>query len=244
MLRRTWLCLCVGIAVFAAKADGVQALSAVPAFEWHHELTYTEMVNTAPLIIIGEVRGLVFVGPPVESTDDQGNRHGWQLVKASVSVENVLKGRASDAIEFFFYISLAGFSGDWNSLDVGGRFVFFLKEVDGRLRAVRDHWRSSIEVGSGRHLRIPSAETTQEQIAVLLLSPGQDLIPKQFERVLQRSVPLAIDWTGYCKAIGLLRGLLTNPSLIVRRAAQEQLAVLRVEGCPAASRTTRGQSGK
>jgi hypothetical protein len=109
-------------------------------------------------------------------------------VKVAADSEAVLKGDVSaNTVEFFYYTSLGPVMGDWNDLRVGDRCVFFLTQLDGVLRAVRDFWRSSIEVGTGRPT-LPMAGNVKERIAALLLTPGDGLEPKHFAGAIFRAV--------------------------------------------------------
>jgi hypothetical protein len=116
--------------------------------------------------------------------------------------------------------------GDWNSLHVGDRCVFFLIREDGRLRAVRDFWRSSIEVGTGRPTStMPGNDVEiEERIAILLLTPGYGLEPRRLARVIFRAVPFADEWIGECRTTALLQNLLKFPGRVVQDAARSQLS--------------------
>ena len=186
-------------------------------FIWHFGLSNTDMVNMASTIVVGVVNSVWFAGPPVTASDDRGNHSEWQLVEVSAAVENVLKGKAGHSVDFFYYTTLGPISGDTNSLRMGDRCVFFLLSRNGRLRAVRDYWRSSIEVGTGRHAVLPAdSANVQQRIATLLLTAGTGLEPQRFERVIVRSVPIAEEWLGECRAVALLGRMLLYPSDEVR----------------------------
>lgn len=206
----------------------VLAEEAVPklGFAWRHDLTYTQMVKESTVIVIGEVRSAAFVGSSVHATDDRGNTGEWQLMKVETTVENVLKGAARQrAVSFYFYTWLGGTSGDWNALKPRSRYVFFLVRDYGVLRAVRDFWRSSVEVGSGRHRTLPldNLSPIQERIGTLLLTLGEDPDPSQFRRSLPRAVSLAEEWLGPCRTGKLLKALLNSPDVRTAAAAQDQL---------------------
>ena len=194
-------------------------------FAWHHNMDDLDMVNASSLIVIAKVGSINFVGVPRQGQDDTGDNGDWQLVKVDTSVENVLKGTVTaTSLQLYFYTSLGGTSGDVNSLHVGLRYVFFISEQRGVFRAVRDYWRSSIEVGSGRHTDTHESNATiQERIAFLLLTPGTGVKPKAFAFSLTRAVPLARNWIGPCKTVGLLQALLKYPNVIVENAAREEL---------------------
>lgn len=200
-----------------------------PEFRWLSAMSDTEMVESASHIVIGTVERVRFVGSSVEASDAEGYRGNWQLVKVRTRVENAIKGALAvgKSIDFFFYTSLGPIAGDVNNIRVGDRCVCFLIYKNGVLRAVRDFWRSNIEVGTGSHSRIPSHEATslEEKIAVLLLTPGEGLNPRTFQRVIIRSSTIAEEWLGRCKAYRLLERLIDYPDPVVRNAVREQLAI-------------------
>jgi hypothetical protein len=145
------------IGLFAFMGSGVcEDKSRHPPFAWHYHMSHSDMIVASPLIVIAQVRRLQAIDDTIDGTDDRGNHHGWQLTKASVTIENVLKGQLrQNSLDFFFYLSVTSLSGDWNALDIGGRYVFFLKQEGDLVRAIRDHWRSNIPIGTGRHSVLP-----------------------------------------------------------------------------------------
>lgn len=198
-----------------------------PAFFWRSDLTYASMVETSPIIVVGQVKSIDFVGPRVSATDDKGYKSTWQMVKVGATVENVLRGAVTTPdVDFYFYTSLGPISGDTNSLNVGDRCVFFLLLHDGVLRAIRDFWRSNMEVGSGKHSSIPDQNAkTETRIAALLLKPGEDVVPKRFVRYMARSVTLAEELVGQCDTIRLVQDLVRYPASEISQAATAELEI-------------------
>jgi len=198
-----------------------------PAFFWRSDLSYGSMVETSPVIVVGQVISIGFVGERINATDDKGYKSTWQMVKVGATVENVLRGAVTgQTVDFYFYTSLGPISGDTNSLNVGDRCVFFLFSHDGILRAIRDFWRSSIEIGSGKHSTIPDHEDKmQARIATLLMKPGEDLVPKRFVRYMARSVSLAEELGGQCETIRLVQDLVRYPESEISRAAAAELEI-------------------
>lgn len=206
-------------------------------FAWHHDLRFVDMIQSSSIIVIGQVKSLDYLGSSVTATDDRGNHGDWQLLRVRTSVENILKGRVEgNLIDFYFYVWLGGAVGDWNALHIADRCVFFLTVSNGVLRAVRDYERSSIEVGTGRHAKTPAGASIQERIAILLLTPGDNLEPRRFRRVLLRVVPVVVSWIGPCRTSMLLKPLLQNSARTVAESAREQLAILSAEQDPCSAR--------
>ena len=132
-----------------------------------------DLFRSAAVIVVGKVQSLTFVGPIVQS---------YRLIKVRVTVENVVQGAASTAqpLTFYFYsVYLYGASSEVNRLRNDRRYVFFLNRDKGVLRAVSDVDRSSISVSSGKHNALPLSDKDppSERIAVLLLTPGDDMNP-------------------------------------------------------------------
>ena len=206
----------------------------LPPFIWHFDFSYSDMVSASQIVVVGRVRALNLVGPDVRAADDHGSSGTWRLVKVEAEREDVLSGDISgDSFEFFYYTNLGPATGNWNSLHVGDRCVFLLNREGGVLRAVRDYWRSDIEIGTGRHS--PSEHdanlTVKERIAVLLLTPGVDLNPRRLARVLPEAVSLGDEWLGGCRTTALLKSLLEYPDGEVQGAAGEQLSFRLQSGC-------------
>ncbi len=216
------------VLLFTATISAALGQEPVPKFLWRLGLSDSEMVAASQVIVVGRVRALNLVGSKIGAADDQGYRGPWQLVKIEADNDAVLKGDISaKTLEFFYYASLGPVMGDWNDLQIGDRCVFFLIREDGRLRAVRDFWRSSIEVGTGRPTSPMAgsvkAGRVKERIATLLLTPGDGLEPKRLARGIFRAVPLADEWIGECPTTKLLQNLLKFPSSVVQDAARGQL---------------------
>jgi hypothetical protein len=195
-------------------------------FRWHSGYSYTDMLQLSPVIVVGQVRYLRFVGPIVKSVDDQGNRGDWQLQEVQTTVEVVAKGSAAGPFAtFYFYTWLGGTTGDWNALHTGDRCIFFLVEDHGVLRAIRDYARSSIEVGGSRRSSLPLSETSplEDRLAALLLMPGVGFEPRRFRRTLPRSVPIAEEWVGPCRTMRLLESIVRTTVGLVQSSARDQL---------------------
>jgi hypothetical protein len=201
------------------------------------------MLRAASVVVVGVVDRMDSVGQPVRASDDRGYDGKWQLLKVAFTAENVLKGNLdSPRDQFYFYTSLGPVTGDWNALQPGDRCVFFLKSESKVLRSVRDFWRSSIEIGSGRHESLPLQDRTpQEIIAALLLTPGEGLNETIFERRLPQAVQLAVEWLGICKTVELLRAALRNPEIRLSNAVSRQIAVL--PGRAECTERNRGNAG-
>jgi hypothetical protein len=222
---RPWCCMLM----LGATALSCHGMEVPQPFEWHYNFTDDDMIKSSSVIIVGRVAALRPLGEPVSATDDHGYHSDWQLIAVSLAVENQLRGSVQgSSVEFYFYTSLGPKSGDWNSLHVDDRCVFFLTNHGGSLRAVRDFWRSNIEIGSGQHSSLPATprSTIEEQIATLLLTPGDRMDEVSFRRILNRAVPLAESWIGHCRTILLLKKLFNYPSLAIQNAARAQLRIL------------------
>jgi len=165
-----------------------------------------DMFRSAEIIVVGKVRSMTFVGPIVQS---------YRLIKVCVTVENVLQGAASTAqpLTFYFYsLYLLGSSGDVNRLREDHRYVLFLKRESDVLRAIWDVMRSNIIVSSGKHNTLPLSdqEPLSERIAVMLLTPGEDMNPIQFSDGLLRATGFTFVPIGTWRTAKLLISLLQS----------------------------------
>jgi len=179
------------------------------------------MFRRAEIIVVGKVQSLTFVGPIVQS---------YRLIEVCVTVENVLQGAASTAqpLTFYFYsVYLLGSSGDVNRLRENHRYVFFLNRESGVLRAVWDVMRSNIIVSSGKHKTLPLSdqEPLSERIAVMLLTPGEDMNPIQFSDGLLRATGFTFVPIGTWRTAKLLTSLLQSSERAVRVGACEELTL-------------------
>lgn len=222
-------------AVLSASAGAAEArveVQTIP-FEWHKDFTDSDMAAAASVIVVGVVHTLEAVGLPKRATDDAGYEADWQLLRASISVENSIKGEtATPNIQMYYYVVSGPVMGDWNSLNPYLRYVFFLKSDSGVFRAVRDFWRSSIEVGSGRHSHhvFPGRQTPRESVATLLLTPGKGMDAVVFQRKLYSWVWLAQDWIGLCRTVALVKTLSRNSDVRIRNSARPVLTMLLDDG--------------
>ena len=212
------------LALLAAAHPATQ--DAVP-FRWHSGWSNDQMLAASSVVLVGKIQSIEFVGAIVNGTDDHGYSGAWQFMKASVTIENLLKGSVPGRVaSFCFYTTSGPTMGDTNNIKIGDRYVLFLVSDAGVLRAVRDLWRSGIEVGTGSHaLGLEPSGSIQETISTLLLTAGADLNPKTFERAIIRSVPFADEWLDHCRVTRLLTVLTQFPNAVVQNAASEQLAI-------------------
>jgi len=228
-----WCSLLLGASAIAGQRTRDLQLD----FAWHQDYTDDDMLGAASTVVVGEVQSLAAIGRPRWGRDDRGREGRWQLVQVNASVESSLKGGGlGKTVEFYYYTLLGPVMSDWNSLRPGGRYVFFLASQGAVLRAVRDHWRSSLEVGTGRHsalARHHRDELLREQIAVLLLEPGEDVEAKRYRRLLPRGIAVAEGWIGRCRTISVLQSASRHASRDVAEAARSQLRLLfSGEACP------------
>ena len=142
-------------------------------FSENDAATDADMIHDAPVIIIGQAVVQEGVGPVRESR---------RLIRVVSTVENVIRGRVDHDRITFNSPWLAATTGDWNSREDKKRYIFFLRSDKGVLRAVRDYWRTNVQVYSGRHAAFPltERESLTARLALLLFTPGQDVNPDEF----------------------------------------------------------------
>jgi hypothetical protein len=160
------------------------------------DLPRNERVAAIPIIIVGRVMSSRPVGAPHK--DGWGSNHDFQLHRAVVQVENVLRGRvAIGTLDIYYFMDLraAGMrrlgtiqdGGSWHEED---REMFFLQENYGLLRTVCDTYAHCVlPVYSGRH---DSAEPKSEAwigdaITDILLTPGKNSTTNEMVQAIASS---------------------------------------------------------
>jgi hypothetical protein len=147
---------------------------------------------------------------------ETGPRH---LRRATLAVENVLQGETRDATVEIYYHQDSD-----NSLEARARYVLFLMQDRGVLRAIWDHPRSAILVESGLHRAVPlPGHPAAEQVAAMLLTPGDGLDAARFARHISQAVAFAMDHLGRWRTAKLLKQLAADGRPPVRQSACAQL---------------------
>ena len=180
-----------------------------PAIEYSGATAASEeTLRDSPVVLIGQVTALRR-GP--------ANTNGRHLVRVTLSVENILRGDVP-AGAADIYLSMSPAAED-NSVDLNERYVFFLTRDGGTLRG-----RRSLHVASGRHAGLPSSDApAAERLAVILLTPGDELNPARFVRSMPESVEFALAQLGRWRTAGLLQALGGDPRGEIRLGACEAL---------------------
>ena len=191
------------------------------AFRLNSGMTWDRMLGEAQIVIVAMVERQEFAGPLFARPGERLPL--WRMIKIIARPENVLWGKWSGSrLEFYLYMWGGG---DWNVVEPGHRYVFFLMRERGALRAVRDYWRSSLEISSGFHDELPRRRLVSEEIAELLLTPGEKMHSRYFSFRLPEAQAAAAAWTGRWRTAKLLRALMHNKYRVVRIAACEQLTI-------------------
>jgi hypothetical protein len=185
-------------------------------------LSYRELIDKSPIIVVGKVAAVKVVGSEVRTTDE--HRYPLRLQRVTIQAENVLKGEVrSGEMVFYRY----GWSpdepmvGPWGILVPGQRNVFFLDRGDGALRSTVDLYPSHIEVRSGEHAGYTprATQTLGESIAELLLTPAADAGPEAFSQALQIASAVSIELIGYDGTLRLMKPLLASDEPLLKRRA-------------------------
>lgn len=184
--------------------------------------TYRELTYRSFIVLVGSVTAVHVVGPEVKTGDK--HKYPLRLQRITVQVENVLKGRPkAGKIAFYRY----GWSpdqpmvGPWGNVVPGERNVFFLDQEGGVLRATADLYPSHIEVLSGRHpgYKPRVGQSTEESIAEILLTPGEDVHPAAFSQGLRTASAIAIELVGPPGTLRIMGPLLTSKEAVLRQQA-------------------------
>jgi hypothetical protein len=151
-----------------------------------------------------------------------GDAGKWRVFRTKVRVETVLRGEESRPVIDIYEVFPTGvLTGDWNSTQDNGRYLFPVHLEDGRYHVVRDFWRSIYPVYSGRHDRLPLDDSRPfwERFALLQWWVKPDRSP-EFGLTSYNDPALVF---GRWREVKVLRGLLRHPDRGVRLAACEDL---------------------
>jgi hypothetical protein len=180
-----------------------------------------ELVSPSNVIVLATVVSETMTGETVTVANNEHVR----LQKIDIDVEGVLKGKTdSSKLSFYRY----RWYDDWikqsptiDPIVAGGRSVFFLnRTADGTLRAAFDVTVSRVPILSGTHdLSSVSGLPIEQQIAYLMLTPGNNASPDDFGQSLAVQALTAMPLIGQTGTLKLLRPLLKNPSEPIRTSA-------------------------
>jgi hypothetical protein len=146
----------------------------------------------------------------------------------NADVENIIQGDLSRAaVHFYFFANTLSRNGYHTALEwfePGGRYVIFLREDGGVLRAMGDVAGLNIRIWSGWHDHIPSLQArpsedrTGAAIAEVALSPSTDVEPG-FAANIERVYGEVAQFAPASEVALLLRGLLYHEPAEVREQA-------------------------
>jgi hypothetical protein len=213
---------------------GCESSSTVIPYPPFIELPRNERVAAIPIIIVGRVIRSVPVGVPHK--DAWGTNHDYQLHRAVVQVENVLRGKVpTGTLDIYYFMDLraAGMrrlgtvqdGGSWREED---REMFFLQENDGLLRTVCDTYAHCVlPVYSGRHDSAkPNSEAwIGDAIADILLTPGENSTTEEMVQAIAISAGACYDFSPR-RTIGKLTQFVETGPLRIRQEACAALASL------------------
>jgi hypothetical protein len=207
------------VSFVALLAFGLTACSERPHIRYQR-LSDTELLEQSPIILVGRIdKRETFSDERVRQGDENGQPLYWFHVNIRANVENILRGNVSDpVVEYTYGIPVGSKTGEWNNPIEGSRYIHFLRREGSGLRAVVDFWKSTIHLTTGLHRSVPGGERLAKTIAYLLLVPGDEFIPEQFN-------PLE----GYVHASGLIG----DPSAfeLVTKLVQHDDKLVRAGAC-------------
>lgn len=186
-----------------------------------------QQLKLATHIFIGVIEKQEFVKSPSFRITGFDKSHPenlkyWEVSRRRVRVEIVAKGTESRSQIDIYEISWTdGTTGDWNSTEENGRYVFPVRVESGRYHVVGDWWRSIYPVLSGRHTRLPldSSRGLWERIALMNWWVQPDGTPSLvYHRYADPGLAL-LKW----RTVKILRGLLRHPNRDLQLSACEEL---------------------
>jgi len=157
----------------------------IPHFDWQTPAPWIQRWVKAPIIVVGKVASISRKGQnSIQRTD---GTIGVRLLELGVDVENVIQGALGPGrIRVYRYGYESGqLPGNIPIDDIfpGERRILFLLPHRSDYRLIEDIVASSLAVGSGAHHRF-HGDTVLEQIAGVLLLPGEGFDEEQYARYL------------------------------------------------------------
>ncbi len=207
----------------------ISLLSCGPTLECNTDplMTRNEMLRRATLVFIGIIEHQRFDASLFLRFRAPDRHPYWKVLRRDVRVELVLQGEESHRRIPIYEISwTGGTSGDWNYTRGNQRYLFLVRNENGRYHVVRDWWRSIFPIGSGPHHRLPLDDSHPFWERFALLNwwyPPQAAAPFY--------IPFHADpgdALGPWRSVKLLRGIVRHPNRDLRFQACHEL--LRYEG--------------
>jgi len=190
-------------------------------FDKSPTMTAGQMLDRATLVFVGVIERQIFVNWPFLTVPGEDSNN-WRVLNRRVRVEAIALGKEPrKVIDVYEIFAIGGATGDWNSTQNDGRYLFLVRLENGRYHVVRDWWRSIFPIGSGKHDRFPldSSRTVWERAALLQFWVGSGYRPA-FPANNHLDPGRAL---GRWRLSKLLRGLLRHPDPRLRLAACETL---------------------
>lgn len=106
------------------------------------EMTPDEIVQRSTHLLIGVIEKHEF---PTSLLFRPGAEDppGWRVIRMRIRVELVIRGQEPNpTVDIYEVFPTVGVSGDWNSTQDGGRYLFPVRKEHGHYRVTRDFWRS------------------------------------------------------------------------------------------------------
>jgi hypothetical protein len=190
-------------------------------------MTPDQMLQRSELVFVGVVEGQHFDSWPffrAPGTSPE-SQNCWRPLRRRIRMETVLRGSYSGKeIEVYEIFGTCGATGNWNSTQDNERYLFLVRQENGRWHIVRDWWRSIFPVNPGYHARLPLDESRPFWERYALMSYWISAEQKGSDRMFRYADPGGK--LGPWRKAKLLRGLLSHPQRLVRRAACWELGSL------------------
>lgn len=192
------------------------------------QVSRSDMLERAEFAFVGTIQNQHIENPTTHRIilpeKQQQLERFYRVVRYSVSVETLLRGSLPQNIDVYEVFWFGGGSGDWNAVRPGDRCLFLVRSDRGRLRVVRDYWRSIFPTTGGPYQHVPLGDSDPfwERIALM----NFDLWgPHDLARTTQVDFHYADPGHALTawRRLKLLRGLLLHPSSAVRISACREI---------------------
>jgi hypothetical protein len=190
---------------------------------------YRVNLESAPIIIVGQILKHVYVGHPYPSRWDPNMP--MQLCKVTVRVENVLRGDVHETIIPIYYLigtrlmghALMGMEGRGGKWRIGDRAIFFLQWDSGVLRTIYDTWAFAtppVLTGAHPNYKPQPNEPISDSIIDILLDRGQGCDDKQMALAIST---FHADNYDLAYTVRKLRQIALRETPMVQEAAKKKL---------------------
>ncbi|MBI4473447.1 MAG: hypothetical protein HY646_12320 [Acidobacteria bacterium] len=195
---------------------GCQAKEELPDLKYRiRESNLAQLRKDSELIVLGQTATVEYLGA---IRNFENPPRAVRLQKVTLFVEYVLNGNATESLVFYRYAPVPS---DLVKVPTPDRIfplersIFFLVHEGRFLRSAVDVTNSRVPIVSSIDLRgsgVPRNLPVEEQIAYLILTPGDDVDEEAFINRLRLNTSMIVEMMGLSRTLPFIKSLLKGPS--------------------------------